>query len=1244
MPATPVRDIELIEVGSLGKETLSNDSFVNLSLGISGATTIPLAATDVTLTEGRDGQAQHFVLIFTGALTANVNVIVPAESRVYVADNRTTGAFTVTCKPATGGGIAVDQGARTLVYSDGLNVYPVASGTGGGGGSGAPTDASYLVGASHSLLSGERVVTDTTSVSWDLTTPGQARAVIPPDAVTYARLQNVTPQRLLGRSTAGAGDCEEISLGTNLTLTGGVLNAASTGGQPLDATLTALAGVTTAANTLTYFTGVDVAASTPLTPLARTLLDDTTQSAMQATLGVVPGTTVQPLDATLTALAGVTTGANMLPFFTGTDLASTTMLTAFMRSLLDDPDAATARSTLGVTGGGGGSSDFLGLTDTPNTYSGQAGKAVLVNAGATALEFGTPAAGATTFLALSDSPDSYAGQAGKLLAVNSGETGTEFVTPAAGGAPTDAEYITSTTNATLSAERVLTDTATITWDRTTAGQIKANASGGSSYTDEQAQDAIGAMLLDTATIDLTYVDATPSLSASVIDASITEAKLGFSDVTTKDASTTTHGLLRKLSGTATEYLNGAGAWATPAGGTNYWSRTAPATNSLATGILAFWPLEEATGNRQDSVGGNHLVPTGTTVQVTNAVGKIGNALAMNGTANTYLSVADNATFSAGPNMSFTVACWVYSATTGGQWGFVGKGAANVSTNFVEYMLWQHSNGWHFGVGNGSSYTAVTSSFAPVANQWCLLIGWYDHVADIQYIQVNNGTPTQVSNTAGSYDSTSPFEVGHTVGVTTGQSLNGRIDMVGFWKRVLTAQERADYWNAGNGFAYPFGTLGALAPATAADRLVLAATSTTEERLEIDGAVKLGTTGGTTDGTLRWTGSDFEGRKGGAWVSMTAGAGGQPLDATLTALAGLATGADQLPYATGTDTFAQTPLTTFARTLLDDTSQAAMRTTLALTPGTDVQAQDAELQAIAGLTSAADRLPYFTGLGTAALATFTAAGRTLAGGADAAAQRGALGLGTMAQQDAASVAITGGGVSNTTAINVTVPIDAYQFRSLNRSGDNISGLYSEIAAAGGTGRWYIYAPGTAPSYFGGAVQVVGNATLGTTIDAAFKLFMSFDRTTNHGLCLRSLGSDTAGTYNVAFKNVAGSDIGTITCTASSTAYNTSSDVRLKHAIAPLTAALERVRALRPIAHRWNADDSPGEGFLAHELMVPCPLAVTGLPDEVNDDGSIKPQQVDHSKLVPLLTAGLQAALAQIDALTARISTLETALGA
>ena len=86
----------------------------------------------------------------------------------------------------------------------------------------------------------------------------------------------------------------------------------------------------------------------------------------------------------------------------------------------------------------------------------------------------------------------------------------------------------------------------------------------------------------------------------------------------------------------------------------------------------------------------------------------------------------------------------------------------------------------------------------------------------------------------------------------------------------------------------------------------------------------------------------------------------------------------------------------------------------------------------------------------------------------------------------------------------------------------------------------------------------------------------------------------------------------------------------------------MQALRPVAFRWNADDEVGHGFLAHELQATIPAAVTGEPDAVNEDGSVKPQQVDHSKLVPWLTAALQETLAQVQALTARVAVLEGAM--
>jgi hypothetical protein len=121
----------------------------------------------------------------------------------------------------------------------------------------------------------------------------------------------------------------------------------------------------------------------------------------------------------------------------------------------------------------------------------------------------------------------------------------------------------------------------------------------------------------------------------------------------------------------------------------------------------------------------------------------------------------------------------------------------------------------------------------------------------------------------------------------------------------------------------------------------------------------------------------------------------------------------------------------------------------------------------------------------------------------------------------------------------------------------------------------------------------------------------------------------------------SQVGSISVTGTNTAFNTSSDYRLKHNVQPMTGALARVTALKPCTYKWNLDNSDGEGFIAHELAEVVPGCVTGEKDAVDEDGNIKPQGIDTSFLVATLTAAIQEQQALIASLTARIAALEGA---
>jgi hypothetical protein len=143
-------------------------------------------------------------------------------------------------------------------------------------------------------------------------------------------------------------------------------------------------------------------------------------------------------------------------------------------------------------------------------------------------------------------------------------------------------------------------------------------------------------------------------------------------------------------------------------------------------------------------------------------------------------------------------------------------------------------------------------------------------------------------------------------------------------------------------------------------------------------------------------------------------------------------------------------------------------------------------------------------------------------------------------------------------------------------------------------------------------------------------------------------------HMLFKNTNGA-VGNITVTGSSTAYNTSSDYRLKENVDYTFDATTRLKQLKPARFNFIADaDTTVDGFLAHEVSNVVPEAITGekdalivwkdgeeLPDgfsvgdnKLDDNGNTIPkyQGIDQSKLVPLLVKTIQE-------LEARITVLE-----
>ena len=140
---------------------------------------------------------------------------------------------------------------------------------------------------------------------------------------------------------------------------------------------------------------------------------------------------------------------------------------------------------------------------------------------------------------------------------------------------------------------------------------------------------------------------------------------------------------------------------------------------------------------------------------------------------------------------------------------------------VDYDDQTYVGKWYTGGGSGEyvvmrdiggvfrfvvyDYVTVLSTTVPTFNVWYYIVCWHDSVNNQIAIQVNNGTPNTLPYSDGipihpSERERYPFVIGDDTDV---EPLDGVVDEVGFWKRVLTPAERTALYNGGNGFAYPF---------------------------------------------------------------------------------------------------------------------------------------------------------------------------------------------------------------------------------------------------------------------------------------------------------------------------------------------------------------------------------------------------------------------------------------------------------
>jgi hypothetical protein len=219
--------------------------------------------------------------------------------------------------------------------------------------------------------------------------------------------------------------------------------------------------------------------------------------------------------------------------------------------------------------------------------------------------------------------------------------------------------------------------------------------------------------------------------------------------------------------------------------------------ALATSLISYWPLNEASGTRSDLHGTNHLADTNSTGQGAGLV--YANAATFTEGDYKSLSLADNASLSTG-DISFTFAAWVkFTSIPGYNYSLGGK--HNFNADIDEYLLYLSSSGtmvFQIRDTSGGHNQVEFASTVLDADTWYLVIGYHDATNNVIGIQVNGGTAETTAHTTGVRDGTASFVIGGQTGL---MDLSGSIGPAAFWKQALSETDRNAFYNSGAGRTY-----------------------------------------------------------------------------------------------------------------------------------------------------------------------------------------------------------------------------------------------------------------------------------------------------------------------------------------------------------------------------------------------------------------------------------------------------------